>query len=87
MGSAAARNNCQGRKGRDLLLKVPCGTLVKDVKTGELLHDFTTHKERLVICKGGKGGRGNEGLIQNAHQPRPQHLHRRHRGRKLRGGV
>lgn len=59
-GQCGGSNNCQGRKGRDLLLKVPCGTLVKDAKSGELLHDFTTHRERLVICKGGKGGRGNE---------------------------
>jgi GTPase len=59
-GQCGGSNNCQGRKGRELLLKVPCGTLVKDAKSGELLHDFTTHRERLVICKGGKGGRGNE---------------------------
>lgn len=53
--------NCrQGRNGADLILKVPCGTLVKNSRTGEILHDFTQDKERWVICKGGRGGRGND---------------------------
>ena len=56
-GAAASR---QGRGGKDLILKVPCGTLVKDGKTGEILHDFTKDKEEWVVCTGGKGGRGNE---------------------------
>lgn len=59
-GQCGGSNNCQGRKGKDLFLKVPCGTLVKDSKSGEILHDLTTHGQRLIICKGGKGGRGNE---------------------------
>lgn len=53
--------NCrQGKNGEDLILKVPCGTLVKDAKTGEVLHDFTVDGERWVLCKGGRGGRGND---------------------------
>lgn len=48
-----------GRNGKDLVIKVPCGTLVKDAETGELLRDLTKDKERWEICKGGKGGRGN----------------------------
>jgi GTPase len=59
-GGAGSGNNRQGRNGKDLILKVPCGTLVKDGKTGEVLHDFTEDKERWVLCKGGRGGRGNE---------------------------
>jgi len=58
-GRPGADRNCQGRGGKDLVLKVPCGTLVKDSKTGEILHDFTSDKERWKICQGGKGGRGN----------------------------
>lgn len=53
--------NCrQGRTGQDLVLKVPCGTLVKDSKSGEILHDFTEDGEKWVLCKGGRGGRGND---------------------------
>lgn len=59
-GQCGGSNNCQGRKGRDLILKVPCGTLVKDSKTGELLHDLTEDGQRLILCKGGKGGKGND---------------------------
>lgn len=54
-------SNCrQGRTGQDLILKVPCGTLVKDAVSGEVLHDFTEDGEKWVLCKGGRGGRGND---------------------------
>lgn len=59
-GKPGAPNNQAGRKGEDLFLKVPCGTLVKNSVTGEILHDFTLTKERWLICQGGKGGRGND---------------------------
>jgi len=49
----------QGRSGEDLVLKVPCGTLVKDINTGEILYDLTTDGQKVVICAGGIGGKGN----------------------------
>ncbi|MBA3722652.1 MAG: GTPase ObgE [Parachlamydiaceae bacterium] len=53
--------NCRsGRDGRDFIMKVPLGTLVKDSQSGKVLHDFTKDQERFVLCKGGRGGRGNE---------------------------
>lgn len=53
--------NCrQGRTGPNLVLKVPCGTLVKDADTGDILHDFTQSGEQWILCKGGRGGRGND---------------------------
>jgi GTP-binding protein len=58
-GAAGGSNNRQGRSGADLVLKIPCGTLVKDAATGELLCDFTEDKQRMILCKGGRGGRGN----------------------------
>lgn len=64
-GASASR---QGRKGQNLVLKVPCGTLVKHPETGEILHDFTEDKEEWIICKGGKGGRGNETFKTPTHQ-------------------
>ncbi|CUI15857.1 GTPase ObgE [Candidatus Protochlamydia naegleriophila] len=61
--------NCrQGRNGTDLILKVPCGTLVKDSRTGEILYDFVNDKERFVLCKGGRGGRGNDSFKTPTHQ-------------------
>lgn len=59
-GNPGGANNQQGRNGKDLILKVPCGTLAKDVNTGEILYDFTKDKDEWVICKGGRGGRGND---------------------------
>ncbi len=59
-GKPGGSNNRQGRNGKDLILKVPCGTLVKDASTGEVLHDFTQDKEEWAICQGGRGGRGND---------------------------
>lgn len=59
-GRPGASSSRQGRGGKDLILKVPCGTLVKDIHTGDILHDFTKDGDTWVICKGGRGGRGNE---------------------------
>jgi GTP-binding protein len=50
----------KGRNGKDLVLSVPCGTLVKDAKTGEVLCDLTEDGQRWEVCKGGKGGLGND---------------------------
>lgn len=58
-GVAGGGNLQQGRGGKDLLLTIPCGTLVKDAKTGEILHDFTEDGEEWILCHGGKGGKGN----------------------------
>lgn len=59
-GMPGGHNLCQGRNGKSLTLKVPCGTLVKDSVTGEVLHDLTENGQKIEICKGGKGGRGND---------------------------
>lgn len=67
-GRPGGSNQCLGRNGSDLILKVPCGTLVKDTKTGEVLHDLTEDKQRVVLCTGGRGGRGNESFKSPTHQ-------------------
>lgn len=58
-GQQGGVNNRRGRNGRNLLVKVPRGTLVKDPETGVILWDFTEDKQQWCICKGGKGGKGN----------------------------
>jgi GTPase len=67
-GQPGASNSRQGRNGKNLILKVPCGTLVKNTVTGEILHDFTQDQEEWILCKGGKGGRGNETFKTPTHQ-------------------
>lgn len=59
-GEPGGYNFRHGKKGEDLVLKIPHGTLVKDALTGEILYDFVEEARTEVICKGGKGGKGND---------------------------
>lgn len=58
-GRPGEGNNRTGRSGAPLELRVPCGTLVRDAITGENLGDLTEPGQRLVVARGGRGGRGN----------------------------
>ena len=48
-----------GKSGDDIVIKLPVGTIVKDFKTGEVLFDLENDKKKVVIVRGGKGGKGN----------------------------
>jgi GTPase len=67
-GQVGGSNLKQGKAGTDLILKVPCGTLIKDKKTKEILFDLTEDKQKILICKGGKGGKGNNHFKSPTHQ-------------------
>ncbi len=58
-GQPGAGKNKTGRSGKDLEVRVPRGTVVHDVDTGELLGDLTDTGSRLVVATGGRGGLGN----------------------------
>ncbi|WP_299024519.1 GTPase ObgE [uncultured Thermanaerothrix sp.] len=58
-GGRGGPNNMTGRSGEDLIIPVPPGTVVYDDDTGELLGDLVEPGQRLVVCRGGRGGRGN----------------------------
>lgn len=50
---------CTGGDGVDLVVRVPVGTLVKDVDTDELICDLTEHDQQVLVARGGRGGKGN----------------------------
>jgi len=66
-GMQGGSNNCKGKNGADLVLKIPMGTLVKDPSTKEILFDFTEKGQRWSLA-GGKGGKGNTRFKTSTHQ-------------------
>jgi len=58
-GQGGAGRNMTGRSGGDLDVHVPCGTVVHDVDTGELICDLTEDGQRQMVAAGGRGGLGN----------------------------
>ncbi|HSG58433.1 MAG TPA: GTPase ObgE [Woeseiaceae bacterium] len=58
-GQPGAGRNMTGRSGGDLDVHVPCGTVVHDVDTGELICDLTEPEQRQMVAEGGRGGLGN----------------------------
>lgn len=58
-GQGGAGRNKTGRSGDDLDVRVPCGTVVHDVDTGELICDLTSDGQRQMVAAGGRGGLGN----------------------------
>ncbi len=64
-GRRGGPNKCTGASGKDLILKVPCGTEVRHSTTGVIFGDLTVDGETLVIAFGGKGGHGNAHYLSN----------------------
>jgi len=59
-GERGSQRNCSGKMGHDLVVRVPVGTLIRDVDKNVLLKDLSRNGDRIVVCKGGRGGRGNQ---------------------------
>ena len=58
-GSPGEPKNCFGKKGKDLVLRVPLGTVIKDKETGNIIADMFTDGQKKVVLVGGDGGKGN----------------------------
>lgn len=58
-GEAGSGNLCKGKNGKDIILDVPLGTLVRDAETGEKLLEVVEPGEEKILLKGGRGGLGN----------------------------
>src|SRR5438094_9960887 len=65
--------NKTGREGEDIILKVPVGTILYDDESGEKIHDFSHADERIVVARGGRGGRGNARFATSTHQAPREH--------------
>jgi GTPase len=63
-----ALNNKRGKDGKKLEIKVPVGTVITDEETGALLADLNTNGHRHVLCKGGRGGKGNQHYTTSVRQ-------------------
>jgi GTPase len=72
-GEHGMGSNCSGSDGQSIVLQVPVGTALYDQETGELIHDFQEPDERLIIAKGGRGGRGNQHFATSTHQAPREH--------------
>ncbi|HNT22797.1 MAG TPA: GTPase ObgE [Anaerolineales bacterium] len=67
-GQRGARSNMTGRSAEDLIIPIPPGTIISDAMTGEVLGDLVEPGQRLVVCKGGRGGRGNARFANSRNQ-------------------
>ena len=67
-GVKGGPSQMSGRYGNDLVIPVPPGTVIFDADTGELIGDLTEDGQRLMVCKGGRGGRGNQHFATSRNQ-------------------
>ena len=67
-GLNGGSNNQTGRSAANLYVKVPAGTIVRDKDSGELLGDLVEDGQELIVCKGGRGGRGNTHFVSASNQ-------------------
>ena len=67
-GGNGSRQQSTGADGKDVIVQVPLGTIVKNSNTGEFLFEITEHGEKKIIAKGGRGGLGNTHFKSATHQ-------------------
>ncbi len=58
-GERGGSNQCFGKRGEDVYIKVPCGTIVRDFESGKVICDVYEDEEKVCLLHGGRGGKGN----------------------------
>ena len=59
-GEQGGKKNCRGKNGEDIVIKVPEGTVIKELESGKIITDMSGNNRRQIILSGGKGGNGNQ---------------------------
>ncbi len=59
-GENGDKRNCRGKDGKDIILRVPAGTVIKEAESGKVITDMSGDNRRIVLLKGGRGGNGNQ---------------------------
>lgn len=67
-GEAGARQKMHGAKGEDIVMMVPCGTIIRDADTQEVVADLVEPEQRVMAARGGRGGLGNVHFATSTHQ-------------------
>ncbi len=67
-GGNGSKKNCTGKSASTVLIQVPCGTIIKNSDTGEILFDLVSHDDKITVASGGIGGRGNAEFTNSVNQ-------------------
>ena len=67
-GEHGSGSNKTGRSGSDVVLPVPVGTVIRDLETSELIGEVLEDGDRIVVARGGRGGKGNAHFVRSTHQ-------------------
>lgn len=59
-GEEGGKKNCRGKDGKDIIIKVPAGTVIKEAESGQVITDMSGDNKRVILLKGGRGGNGNQ---------------------------
>ena len=67
-GKSGGANKRTGKSGEDLVIQLPCGTIIKDLNTNNVVFDMIKENENYIICQGGIGGKGNYNFKSSVQQ-------------------
>ena len=67
-GYPGSSNSKSGKNGNDIKIRIPLGTIVKNLKSSEVVVDILHNEQSFVVCNGGKGGKGNINFKSSTHQ-------------------
>jgi GTP-binding protein len=67
-GEKGSRKKCHGSDGADLFVRVPLGTVVRDLETGDFVADILDEGQQVMVAEGGQGGLGNDRFKTSTHQ-------------------